>query len=94
MPELQPYVVAGTRALYFLAPGIVALDQVHGNARDLLQLNPLTGLFEAFRDITLRGQAPAAWELLYPLAFALVLLALVMPLWRAEERHFAKALQS
>ena len=40
------------------------------------------------------GQVPAAWELAYPLGFAILLLAAVRPLWRAEQRHFAKVLQT
>ena len=37
---------------------------------DWLKLNPLTGLFEAYRDVLLYGDSPAAWELLYPIAWA------------------------
>jgi ABC-type polysaccharide/polyol phosphate export permease len=93
LPEVHPFVISASRALYFLAPGIVALDQVHGKAHDLLRLNPLTGLFEAFRDVALRGVVPAAWELAYPLAFAALILAVTLPLWRADEAHFAKVVQ-
>ena len=89
-PEVHPFVISGARALYFIAPGVVALDQVHGRAHELLRLNPLTGLFEAFRDVALRGAVPAAWELAYPLAFAAVVVALTLPLWRSDEPHFAK----
>lgn len=89
-PEAHPFAISAARALYFIAPGVVALDQVHGRAHDLLWLNPLTGLFEAFRDVALRGAVPVAWELAYPLAFGAVVLALTLPLWRADEPHFAK----
>jgi len=92
-PEIQPFVISAVRTLYFVAPGIVALDQIHGRAHDLLPLNPLTGLFEAFRDVTLNGTVPAAWELAYPLLFALAVLALVRPLWNAEQPHFAKVVR-
>ena len=90
LPEVQPFVVSAVRALYFVAPGIVALDQVHGRAHQLLKINPLTGLFEAFRDVVMRGTVPAAWELAYPLAFAGAILLLTLPVWRMEEPHFAK----
>jgi ABC-type polysaccharide/polyol phosphate export permease len=93
LPELNPFVISAARTLYFVAPGIVALDQVHGRAHDLLKINPLTGLFEAFRDVALRGVVPAAWEILYPLLFAAAILALVLPLWHSEQRHFAKVVQ-
>jgi lipopolysaccharide transport system permease protein len=90
LPDVQPFVVSAVRALYFGAPGIVALDQIHGRAHDLLRINPLTGLFEAFRDVVMRGAVPAAWELAYPLAFGVAILALTRPIWRMEEPHFVK----
>jgi ABC-type polysaccharide/polyol phosphate export permease len=89
-PEMQSFALSAARALFFIAPGLVALDQITGTARDLLPINPLTGLFEAFRDALLYGQAPAAWELLVPLAFAAVILAACVPLYRQEQAHLAK----
>ena len=47
-PEMMPFGVSLVRAMFFLATGLVALDQVSGTARDLLPFNPLTGLFESF----------------------------------------------
>jgi ABC-type polysaccharide/polyol phosphate export permease len=59
-------------------------------AQKWLKLNPLTGIFESYRSVLLYGTSPAPWELLYPTAVALALLALVVPLYRFEQRHFAK----
>jgi lipopolysaccharide transport system permease protein len=92
MPELSLIVVSAVRTLFFLAPGLVALNEVFGRTHDLLQLNPLTGIFETYRSILLEGTAPAAWMVLVPLGYALVLLALFVPLFRREQRHFAKLL--
>ena len=89
-PEMQPFAVSLVRALFFVAPGVVALEQVSGTARDLLPLNPLTGLFEAFRDALLYGQSPAAWELLWPLGAAAVVLAIALPIYRRELPQFVK----
>ena len=89
-PEMQPFAVSLVRAMFFLAPGIVALEQVSGTARDLLPLNPLTGLFEAFRDALLYGQTPAAWELLWPVGAAALLLAVALPIYRRELPQFVK----
>lgn len=89
-PELMPFAVSLVRALFFIAPGLVALDQVTGSGRALLEINPLTGLFESFRDALLYGTAPEAWQLLIPLGFAAVILALAVPLYRSEQAHFAK----
>ena len=88
--DLRSVAVACVRILFFVAPGLVALNQVHGSARDLLPLNPLTGLFESYRDVFLYGQSPSAWELLYPLAAAALLLVALVPLYAREQRHFAK----
>ena len=88
--DLRPLVISVVRISYFLAPGLVALSEIEGGAQDWVKLNPVTGLFEAFRDALLYGQAPAAWELLYPLGFAAVLLAIFGPIFAREQRHVAK----
>jgi ABC-type polysaccharide/polyol phosphate export permease len=88
--DLLPFAISAMRVLYFLAPGIVALSEIQGDANELVRINPLTGIFEAYRDALLYGQAPAAWELLYPAGFALALLAVCAPIFRSEQRHFAK----
>lgn len=89
-PELRSFAFSVVRMLYFVAPGLVALSQVHGRANHLIRLNPLTGIFESYRDALLYGQAPAAWELLYPAGIAALMLAAFVPLYRREQRHLAK----
>ncbi len=90
--DLRPFAVSFMRALFFLAPGLIPLSQIHGSAQDLVRLNPLSGLFEAYRDALLYGHAPAAWELLVPIGFSLALLAIFVPVYGREQRHFAKLL--
>jgi ABC-type polysaccharide/polyol phosphate export permease len=92
VPDLRAFVVSFIRTLFFLAPGLVALDQVEGAAHDLVKLNPLTGLFEAYRDALLYGHAPEAWELLFPLAAAGLLAAVFVPIYHIEQRHLVKVL--
>ncbi len=92
-PDLRAFGTSLIRTLYFLAPGLVPLSEIDGRAHELLKLNPLSGLFEGFRAVLLYGQRPAAWELLVPLAWAIVLLALFVPLFRREQRHFAKVVE-
>jgi ABC-type polysaccharide/polyol phosphate export permease len=92
-PDLRPFFVSLVRAMFFLAPGLVALSAIEGTANTLVRLNPLTGLFEAYRDVLLRGQSPAPWELLVPFGYAVALLALFLPLYRSEARHFAKVVE-
>jgi lipopolysaccharide transport system permease protein len=88
--ELKPFLLSFVRMLFFLGPGLVPLSQTSSHVRNLLRLNPLTGLFESYRDVFLTGQAPAAWQLVYPCAIATVILAAFVPLYRAEQRQFAK----
>jgi lipopolysaccharide transport system permease protein len=88
--ELRTFVVSFVRTLFFLGPGLVPLQQTSHGVRDVLRANPMTGLFEAYRDAFLYGRTPQAWELLFPLTGALVLLVLFVPIYRSEQRQFAK----
>jgi lipopolysaccharide transport system permease protein len=92
-PDARPVMLSFTRAAFFLAPGVVALDQISGETGDWLRANPLTGLFEAFRSVFLDGESPAAWELLLPCAYAVVALTLFVPLFRREGPQFAKLVE-
>lgn len=91
--DLRLFVISLTRTLFFVAPGLVALDQVPEGARDWLAINPLTGLFEGFRDVLVDGHRPAAWHLLVPLAWAGFVLAVSLPLYRAEEGQLSKMVE-
>jgi lipopolysaccharide transport system permease protein len=88
--EMVPFALSVVRIMLFLAPGVVALAEVTGRAHDLLKLNPLTGVFEAYRDALLYGQPPALWELAVPAGFALAMLAISVPIFRSEQAHLAK----
>lgn len=88
--ELRPFGVSLVRILFFVGPGLVPLSQASEGAREYLSLNPLTGLFESYRDLFLYGHSPAAWQLLYPLGVSLVLLVMFVPLYRRDQREFAK----
>jgi lipopolysaccharide transport system permease protein len=88
--ELRAFMISFVRTLFFLAPGLVPLSEIDGRAYDLIRLNPLTGLFEAFRAVLLEGHRPAAWELAYPTVIAVLLLVALLPAYRREQLHFAK----
>jgi lipopolysaccharide transport system permease protein len=90
--ELRQFVLSFVRVLFFLGPGLVSLKETTAGTRELLRLNPMAGLFEAYRDVFMYGQAPAAWELLNPLAAALLLFAAFVPLYAVEQRQFAKVI--
>jgi lipopolysaccharide transport system permease protein len=90
--ELRPLGSSLVRILFFIGPGLVPLSQTGSTTSRYLRLNPLSGLFESFRDVFLYGRSPAAWEFLYPLGFAAVALAAFVPLYRREQREFAKVI--
>ena len=91
-PDLRSFAISFVRALFFLAPGLVPLSEIGGRAHDLFRLNPLSGLFEAYRAALLYGHRPAAWQLLYPVLFAAALLLVLVPVYRREQQQFAKVL--
>ncbi|MDP9222640.1 MAG: hypothetical protein M3P18_02080 [Actinomycetota bacterium] len=91
--DLRNFAISLVRTLFFLAPGLVPLSQIRGGAPAWLKLNPLTGLFEAYRNVLLFGHAPAAWQLAYPTAFAALLLVVFVPFYRSEQRQFAKIVE-
>jgi lipopolysaccharide transport system permease protein len=90
VPDLRPFLVSLVRTLFFLAPGLVALDQISGKGAEAVRLNPLTGLFEAYRDALLYGRSPDAWKLLWPLGAAAIIAAVFVPIFRREQPHVAK----
>jgi ABC-type polysaccharide/polyol phosphate export permease len=91
--ELRPVGVSFVRVLFFIGPGLVPLSQTGQQTSDYLRFNPLTGLFESFRDMFLYGRSPGVWDLLYPLGVGLALLAVFAPLYRRDQREFAKVVE-
>jgi lipopolysaccharide transport system permease protein len=90
--DLKSFLLAAVRAAFFLAPGIVAYEQLPQRAQDLVVLNPLSGIFEGWRAVLLHGEAPAAWHLLVPLAAAIMVLGVAYVLFQREQPHYAKVL--
>lgn len=88
--ELKPFLLSFVRMLFFLGPGLVPLAETSSRSQEILRFNPLSGMFEAYRSIFLDGQAPAAWELLYPFAIATGILLVFVPIYGSEQREFAK----
>src|SRR5207237_9363357 len=78
--------------LGFLAStGLVAASRIPGdNLPRLLKANPLSGIFDSFRDVVIAERMPTFWHLAYPLATGVVLLALGLALYSWREFEFAK----
>jgi teichoic acid transport system permease protein len=89
----RSFAVSMLRALFFLAPGLVPLSEIHGRTATLLMASPLTGLFEAFRAVFLYDRAPSPANLGVPFGWSLVLLAAFVPLFRLEHRQLAKIVE-
>jgi lipopolysaccharide transport system permease protein len=89
-PTIKLFAAQTLRIMYFAAPGLIALSEVSDDVRRWIVYNPLTGLFESFRHIFLYGDAPELWQLAYPAAVGVVLTLAFFPLYRREQRHFAK----
>ncbi|HEV2786835.1 MAG TPA: hypothetical protein VGV67_10630 [Solirubrobacteraceae bacterium] len=94
LPNARIFAGQGLRVLFFAAPGIVALDELPQDVRDWVVLNPLSGLFEGFRHVFFYGDSPELWELVYPAAVGVVLTLVFLPIYRREQRHFAKLVGS
>jgi hypothetical protein len=92
-PDMRGLLLSVVRTAYYLAPGLVTLAAIHGRTNNLVRLNPLTGLFEALRHAVLYRTAPPAWELVYPLVAALLILVVFVPMYAREQKHFAKVLE-
>jgi lipopolysaccharide transport system permease protein len=90
--ELKQFILSFVRILFFLAPGLVPLSETSPDTRELLRLNPMTGLFEAYRAVFMFGEAPTAWDLLVPFGTAILLLAAFVPVYQVEQRQFAKVI--
>ena len=93
-PNVTLFAGQALRIFFFASTGLVALSEVSDSVHDWIVLNPLTGIFEAFRHVFLYGDSPAFWELAYPTAFGLLLMAAFVPLYRRERRQFAKLVSS
>lgn len=93
IPDVRPFVISLVRALFFLAPGLVAINEIGGRAETIVKINPLTGLFESYRSILLHGRSPSVWAIAVPTGWAVILLAVALPLYIREQHQFAKVLE-
>lgn len=58
----------------------------------LIELNPLSGIFNSLRAVVIDGQTPRAFDLLYPAAVGAFLLGLGVAVYRWRQHYFAKEL--
>jgi ABC-type polysaccharide/polyol phosphate export permease len=79
------------RLWFYLSPGLYTLASVGSRFRGLMQLNPLTGIFQGYRGAILTHQAPD-WTLLYTAAVGAMAVVLGGWYFTRREPHFGKLL--
>jgi lipopolysaccharide transport system permease protein len=89
-PSVKVFAGSILRIAFFAAPGAIALAEVSPSTRAWMVFNPLTGLFESFRHVFLYGDSPSWWQIVVPSLTGAVLAGFFIPLYRREQRHFAK----
>lgn len=91
VPDLSPALTSVLTVLFYVTPIIYPLDNVPDGYRQLLMLNPLAPLIEAWRELLMGGAMPGVD--IWPAAvFAAVSIALAVYVVRAIGRDMADAL--
>ena len=80
------------RLWFYLSPSLYALSMVPSEFRGIYDLNPYARIFPAYRDAVMRGDFPAAGDLLWIFAVGVAVLAVGLAVFVRTERQFAKVL--
>jgi ABC-type polysaccharide/polyol phosphate export permease len=91
-PDFRGAVQNLIRVSFFVSSGLLAVDRFSGDLAQVVEANPLTGIFDSFRAIFLEGKAPDATDILYPAAVGILLLAIAGVVYARTQRHFPKHL--
>lgn len=92
-PDFRGLVSNLLRIVFLASTALVRPGQIPGETLPrLIKANPLSGIFNSFRDVVIRGRAPRVFNMVYPLAVGAVLLAVGVALYTWRQRHFAKEL--
>ena len=81
-----------TMAWQFLSPVMYSVDQVPEQILWLFNLNPMTPVIVAYRDILYYGKVPELGTLVHAVVFGVVMLIIGATVFRKLKRHFAEAL--
>lgn len=90
--DVQNLVGVGLLLLFYLTPVFYGLKSVPARFHAYLQLNPLTSLVTAVRDVLLEGRLPAAADVGRVLVASFVLLGIGVWLFRRLEPRFVDEL--
>lgn len=90
-PDFRAPVQTVLRLGFLVSTALVPPGRIGGSGLAFLfRANPMSGIFDSFRDIVIDGSVPQASHLLYPLAVGLVLLACGRALYLWWEPQMAK----
>lgn len=81
-----------TMAWQFLSPVMYSVEQVPEELLFVFNLNPMTPIIVAYRDILYYGQAPRLETLIHAVIFGIVMLVAGMLVFGKLKRHFAEEL--
>ena len=81
-----------TTALMFMSPIFYPVSALPEFIRPVFQLNPLTPVIEMMRDVLMWGRSPAPSQLIWSLAFGLVVAGLGFAWFQKTRRGFADVL--
>lgn len=75
-------------ALMYLTPVIYPIDMLPGWVRVIVSLNPLTGILDIFRNVTIYNTIPSLGEFLGPLVIVCITLALGLWVFYKQQDEF------
>lgn len=81
-----------TRMLYYLSPVLFSIDSIPATLAKILYLNPLTTLFESYRNILMYNESPQFFGLLCILIVAIILLGIGINLLQKYDKKYIKVI--
>lgn len=88
--DLEHILVIITMAWQFLTPVMYSTDMVPEELRPIFNLNPMTPIIVAYRDILYYKRAPELGTLLHGFIFSVILLIIGWMIFGHLKRHFAE----
>jgi lipopolysaccharide transport system permease protein len=86
--DLSFLVVFGVQLLMYATPVVYPLSFASEKYRALIQLNPMTGIVEAFRYGFLGKGTFTAWSIGYPIIFTLCIMVIGVIIFNKTEKNF------
>lgn len=90
--DLEHILIIIAMAWQFLTPVMYGIDQVPESFRGIFNLNPMTPIIIAYRDILYYKQVPQIGTLLHGFIFSIVLLVVGWVVFGQLKKHFAEEL--